>query len=82
MRYGFLIGKAEEKDVAQRVSINATKLQLETFLALFYKKLVLHLRPGGRELTPIHLELRPIASIRLFDWSLDQSFLTTTQPME
>ena len=71
-----------EKDVVQRVSINARKLQLETFLALFCKKLVLHLRPGGRELTPIHPELRPISSIRLFEPTPGQIFLTTTQPME
>ncbi|WP_308923351.1 hypothetical protein [Janthinobacterium sp. J1-1] len=71
-----------KKDVAQRVSINARKLQLETFLALFCKKLVLHLRPGGRERTPIHLELRPISSIRLFEPTFAQTFLTTTQPIE
>jgi hypothetical protein len=41
-----------EKDVAQRLSINATKLRLELSCRFFCKKFALYLRPDGRERMP------------------------------
>jgi hypothetical protein len=50
----------------ERLSINATKLQLGLFPPLFYKKPIPYLRPGGCERMPIHLEQRLIHAISAF----------------